>query len=63
MPDDNIYYDILVSKISNKTSNTSCSKCGSKNVKVIEFATRSADEATTMFIRCKDCKYVEVTYE
>jgi DNA-directed RNA polymerase subunit M/transcription elongation factor TFIIS len=60
---ENIYFDILTAKISKVQTCTKCTKCGSKNVKVTEFATRSADEATTMFIRCKDCSNVEVTYE
>lgn len=61
--ENNIYFKIITSKFSKKHSSSKCSKCSSTNIKMTEFATRSADEATTIFIKCKDCNYTEVVSE
>lgn len=42
--------------INNETS-VKCPECGSNNINVKSQQTRSADEATTKFYTCLDCKY------
>lgn len=61
--DNNIYLQILLATVSRKETNVKCVKCDSKNVTVKEFALRSQDEASTYFIKCKDCKHTEVTFD
>ena len=61
MSNENVYLNILLSKISNKETIIKCVKCESRHLRIIECQTRGGDEATTMFIKCLECKYMEVT--
>jgi len=40
------------------TGGLRCEKCGSVDVSVREFQTRSSDEPVTLFVTCKLCAYV-----
>jgi len=56
----NIYADILFGENQNTASGINCEQCRSSNVNVFEQQTRSSDEPVTLFITCRDCKYVSV---
>ena len=56
----NEYCKILFSEFKKVQTVIECSFCKSKNVKIREHQTRSADEPITIFITCKDCKKTSV---